>query len=88
MEILNYEKQAAGGFTVAVFTVYLPSANLSLHKVRLNRSKKGNLFVSLPSFGVEQPDGSKKWMPYMEWSQEKGREFNEKVMEALKPFLT
>jgi hypothetical protein len=87
MEILNYEEQPKGSFNISIFTVYLPNAHLSIHKVRLNRSKKGHLFISLPAFGIDQPDGSRKWQPYIEWFQEKGKEFNEKVLEALKPFL-
>lgn len=87
MEIVNYEEQPPGGFCLAIFTVYLPAAQLLIHKVRLNRSKKGHLFIGIPSFAVDQPDGSKKWHPILEWSAEKGKDFNEKVLKALEPFL-
>lgn len=88
MEVLNYQPQLPGKSTIALFSVYIQSFRLTLHKLRLIRTKKGHLLVSLPAYSVDQPDGTKKWLPYIEFSAEKNKEFLEKVFEALKPFVT
>lgn len=85
MEILNYDEQRPGGSTVAIFSVSL--SHLTIHRVRLIKTKKGHMMLGLPSYAVDQPDGSKKWHQYLEWSTEKGIEFEKKVMQALEPFL-
>jgi hypothetical protein len=87
MEILNYDEQPPGGSCLAIFSVYIPPFRLTIHKVRLIRTKKGALILGLPSYAIPQPDGSKKWHSYIEFSAEKAKEFNEKVMEALQTFI-
>ena len=87
MDIENYQEQARGMPTIAIFDLYLPKIHLRIHHMKLIRTKKGHLMLSLPSFSVDNADGTKKWTPYIEWSPEKAKEFNVKVMEALKPFL-
>jgi hypothetical protein len=86
MEILNYDEQPAGGTCLAIFTVYIPAFRLNIHRVKLMASKKGHHYISLPAYSIEQPDGTKKWLPLFEFSAEKHKEFIAKVEEALKPF--
>lgn len=87
MEIQNYDQQPPGGPCLGIFSVYIAPYRMTIHKVRLIRTKKGALILGLPSYAIPQDDGSKKWHSYIEFSAEKAKEFNEKVLEALKPFM-
>jgi|HubBroStandDraft_4_1064222.scaffolds.fasta_scaffold01225_16 hypothetical protein len=73
MEILNFCEHAPGSHTVAIFSVYIPESQLTIHKMRLIRSKKGVLFLTLPSYRSEQTDPTQKpvYLPYFQFSQEK-----------------
>lgn len=89
MEIVNYSQQAAGTSTVAIFSVYLPALQLTIHKFRLIRVKSGKLIIGYPSYRTDQttPMGKAVYSSYLEFSKEKGLEFETKVMQALEPFL-
>jgi hypothetical protein len=87
LEIENYKENSSSASTLAEFSVYIAPYRLRFHRLRLIKTKSGKLIIGLPSYGVDQPDGQKKWHPYIEWSQEKGKEFHAKVMEALTPFM-
>lgn len=90
MEILNYDEQPPGGSSIAVFSVRLPQAGMTFHKIKLIRSKKGNLFLSLPSYGESDPNdpfGKKTYHPYVEMTLDRKTDFQKKVLEALEPFL-
>jgi hypothetical protein len=60
---------------------------MTFKKWRLRQSKKGNYWVQGPSYSVENEKGEKDWLPYIEFSPEKKKDFERKVIEALKPFL-
>lgn len=89
MEILNYDEQPPTGNVVAIFSVRLPAAAMTFHKIKLIRSKKGNLFISLPSYAVDSMSefGKKEYHPYVEMDEERKKEFQNKVLEAIKPFV-
>ena len=87
MEILNFQAQNDGTSCAGTFSVHLPNMKITLHKLRLIKTKSGNMIIGIPSYGVDQGDGKKKWMPYIEFGSDKSKEFNEKVLEALKPFI-
>lgn len=87
MEILNYEEQSPHSPVIGVFSVRLPAAKMIFHRLKLIRSKKGNLFVSFPAFSTNDEFGEKKYTPFIEMDKDKSAEFQTKVLEALKPFL-
>ena len=86
MEILNYDEQSPGGNIVAVFSVRLPPAGITFHKIKVIRAKNGKMFVAMPSFMVEEM-GQKKFFPYVEMTKERKEDFEKKVLEAIQPFL-
>lgn len=87
MEIENYDEQPTGSNIVAIFDVYLSGARLRLRRLKLIRSKAGKLFVSLPSYGVDDGFGKKKFIPYIEFTGERENEFKIKLMQELTPFI-
>ena len=87
MEIENYNELPPGKSVIAEFSVYLPGAKMRIHKMKVLKNKHGGKYVGFPAYGVEQDDGRKKWMPFLEFTEEKAKEFQEKVLEALKPFM-
>ncbi len=87
MQILNYCEQPPTGNIVAIFSVDLPAAGMTFHKLKLIKSKTGKMFISFPSW-MEQDDMEKKsFFPYVEMTNERKIEFEKKVMEALEGFL-
>lgn len=87
MEILNYCESGKQTSTVATFSVYIPAWRLTFHKMRLIRAKNGNMFLGFPSYSTDGLHGNKLWHSYVELSEEKAKEFNNRVLEALKPFV-
>jgi hypothetical protein len=88
MEILNYRTETRGS-VIASFDIYFPKMSLTLRNYRLLRSgKTGGMYISPPAFGKDNgdPSGKKEWIPYIEWSKEKGVELQKQVLELLKPF--
>jgi hypothetical protein len=88
MEILNYE-ECSGGSTLATFSIYWgPQFGMTFHKWKLIQTKSGSLFVAAPSFSKDTDlMGKKEWFPFIEFSKEKGTDFQKKVLELLQPFL-
>jgi hypothetical protein len=87
MEISNYAEQPKGGSIIAIFSVYIPQIPLTIHKVKLVRTKKGSLIVGLPSYAVEQRDGTKKWEPYFEFGENQRKVFSDTVLELIKTYM-
>lgn len=87
MEILNYNEQVPGGHIIAIFDIYWgPQFGMTFKKWKLMNGKKGE-FVAGPSYSVEGDLlGKKDWFPYIEFSREKGPDFQKKVMHLLEPF--
>jgi len=87
MQIENYDEQHKGGSIVAVFDLTIPALGFTCRRWKLIRNKKGGLFVTSPSFSVDDGSGEKTWQKYVEVSESRSREFQKAVLEALKPFL-
>lgn len=83
MQIENYRQQPETSTTEAYFDVYFPNSQCRYRNLRLIRGKKGK-FVAMPCFKVETPEGKPQFLPYVEYSEEKGKEFMRKVYDALK----
>jgi hypothetical protein len=89
IEIENYQDQK-GGNVLGTFDVYMPSAQLRIKRFRLIKTRTGKLIVGYPSFCSKQasePSGRPEFSPYIEFSRERGVQFDQAVLEALKPFL-
>lgn len=82
VEISNFNRMDDGGAVLAEFSVYMPKMFLQLNKVRVIRSKKGDLFVTAPAFKKEED-----WIPYFRWGDAATKAFNLQVMDAVKPLL-
>lgn len=87
MNVENYQEELPGGFIVATFDVYLEGMKLTLRKLKLCVSKKGNHFIGYPNFCVEKVPGDKKWIPYFDFSAEKKKEFENAVWDELMPLI-
>ena len=85
MKIENVEQLSLGGNTVATFSAYFEDMQFTIHKIKLIRTKKGGLIISLPSYysGVNL---QKSWAPYIEFSLEKGKQFYQDAFQQLKEF--
>lgn len=83
MEIENYREELPGQAVIATFDVYLPKMQLNLRNFRLIKSKKGHLFVTPPSFKDKSLDGE-RWIPLIEFSRDKQKEFLNKILGRLK----
>ena len=87
IRIENYRSENQGS-TIAIFDIYLEKLQLTLRNWKLIRTKKGQLFVSAPAFGQPHPTDEfvkKTWIPYVEWSEERNKDFQAKVLEAVRP---
>jgi len=87
MEILNFEHQPSGSFAIATFDIYFgPAWGMTLRKFRLCKSKNGHSFIQSPSYKKGEENGKPIFAPYVDFSQEKGKDFSKNVMDLLKPF--
>jgi hypothetical protein len=85
MEILDYKDAMPGEKHLGEFSIYSKNWGVTFKRWKVRRTAKGHLYVSGPVFGVDQTDGSKKFYPYIEFSNKKA--FEDKVMELLQPFI-
>lgn len=88
MRIENYREQNPASNIIAFFDIYFDKMGMTLHNLKIIRSKKGNTFIAYPSYGVEDEMGQKKFFPYFSFSEERKRDFEAKVYELLSPFRT
>jgi hypothetical protein len=88
VKIENFRESLPGTSIVATFDLYVPALQMTIHQCKVIRSKKGKLFPSLPSYGVSQPDGSKKFCSLITFSLEKQKEFDKSLSEVIAPFIT
>ena len=86
MKILNFQDVIGNPSVVCEFDVYL-DAGITFHRCKLICTKKGAKYVSLPNYCIKSDDGTKKFYPYISFSENKGKEFQTKVMQELEPFL-
>lgn len=87
MEIQNYDEQPATGPVVAIFDFTIPALGFTCRRWKLMRSKKGGLFITSPSFSKEGSNGEKVWSKYVEVSENRSRDFQRAVLDALKPYV-
>lgn len=86
MEVINYFEQSPTGNVVAIFDFTVPALGMVFRNWKLLRGKNGKLFTASPSFSKEI-NGEKKWNALFEVGENRRKEFNKALMEALNPFL-
>lgn len=87
MEILNYQDLIDHPNVIAQFDVYLPALQMTICRLKVIKTKKGHMFINIPSWCEKLDDGTKKFHPYIMFSEEKGKEFQIEVKALLKDFL-
>lgn len=86
IEIQNF-KLVSEGKAEGEFTVVMPKGGMILRKCRVFKKEDGSRWVGLPSFSFDK-DGEKKWCTYFQFRDiNVQKEFLNRVLEALKPFL-
>jgi hypothetical protein len=60
---------------------------MTFKRWKVCRSKKGGYYLASPSYSSEGDNGKKHWHPYIEFSGDKKREFDRKVLDLLKPLV-
>lgn len=84
MDIINYKDVPGNASIVAEFDLYMPTSNMTFHKLKVVRSKKGGIFIGLPTWGEKLEDGTKKYHPYISFSKAKNESFQKAVIDKLK----
>lgn len=87
MQILNYSDVIGKPSVIGEFDLYFVSWEMTLSKLKVMRSKKGHLFVSFPAWCEKFEDGTKKFHPYITFSDKKGADFQKAVKELLRDFI-
>lgn len=88
MKITNYEEQPAGGYCIGIFDVYLENMQLTFRKMKICVNKSGTHFLGYPSIpAADDGTGNKVWIPFYEFSNEKKREFEERLFQELGSFV-
>lgn len=88
MEILNYEKQIGMGACVATFDFTIPALGFTCRRWKVMRGKNGGLYITSPSYSVQNASGEKVWHKYVEVSEKRSKDFQRAIMELLKPWLS
>ena len=90
MQIENYREQNPATKYVALFDIYLPYWQMTLHNWKLWKGKHG-YYTTGPSYCIENPtvEGTmeKKFHPYISFSKEKQKEFQNGLLAALEPHI-
>lgn len=88
MQILNYEQQPAGSYALGIFDIYFgPQWGMTLKRWKVCRSKAGHLYLQGPSYKSGEFEGKPKFSPYIDFNSEKGKEFNQRVLDLIKEFV-
>lgn len=77
MEILNVNNPHQPPI-ICSFSVYIPAIHMTIHNMRLIKTKKGHTMVTYPSYSKEVA-GERQWFKYIELSEEKRKEFEAKI---------
>lgn len=83
MKIQNYQTCLTSQSIAATFDLYFPASGCTYRNFKLIRTKNGSHFAAPPSFAQQQPDGSKKYIPYIEFDGEKNAAFFRKILDTL-----
>lgn len=83
-EILNYKDVMGNPSIIGEFDLYMPTSNMTFHKLKVIRTKKGATFIGLPTWCEKLDDGTKKYHPYISFSQQKSEAFQKMVIDKLK----
>jgi hypothetical protein len=89
MQIENYREQNESVKYLALFDIYLPYWHMTLHNWKLWKGKRG-YYATGPSYCVEkklQHGPEREFHPYISFSKEKGKEFQESILKALEPHI-
>lgn len=88
LEIEDYRPESGGKATIATFTVHVANAKMRIRKCKLLKLKNGHFKIALPSysevpFADRNPHDPVSFKPYIEFSADKGKEFENRTLEAL-----
>ena len=87
MRIENWSYGSQGSSVVAEFSIYYDNIKRADHFVKIIKSKKGNLFVSLPTRKITDEYGQEKYAPIVEIYEDVKRDFSKAVLELAEPLL-
>lgn len=87
MEIFNYQDLIDNPNVIAQFDVYIPALQMTICRFKVIKTNKGQMFINIPSWCEKLQDGTRKFHPYIMFSEEKGKEFQKEVKVLLKNFL-
>jgi hypothetical protein len=85
MEVIEYREAPPGSKYIGEMDVY--HNRTFYRRVRIMLSQKGNYFVNIPSYGMDDGQGGKKWIPYWEFSKEDDISFKKQCLDAARPHL-
>ncbi len=84
MEILNYKDVPGNPSIKGEFDLYMPTSNMTFHKLKVIETKKGATFIGMPTWCEKLDDGTKKYHPYISFSKQKSESFQKAVIDKLK----
>jgi len=87
MEILNYDEQPAGGSIAALFDIYIPAMDITLHRWKAIRDKKNGGFFFGPPSGYKEEQGKKSYPPYVTIGEKRRSDFMKALHDLLRPLL-
>lgn len=84
VEILEFTPGKSPSVAAEV-KVHLPKMHLTLARVKIIKSKAGNMFVAAPAY--KQDQDSEEWCSYFTWGDAANKAFGVEVLEACQPYL-
>ena len=86
MEIKNFQHFSNSNSVLATFDIYLPALKMTIHNVKIVKSKSGKQFYSIPSYPYTTESGEKKYQPVVSFSKEKQTDFYHALKKELQAF--
>lgn len=87
MEIHNWRDAAQGEWHIGEFSIYFDKIDWWQHKVKVSRSKKGGLYLKMPSYSITDPMGKKIWHESSHPGDKRKDDFRKAVMELIEPLI-
>jgi hypothetical protein len=87
MEIHNWHDAPKEDWYIGEFSIYFDKMDWWQHKVKVARSKKGSLYLKMPSYSTTDEMGAKKWHESSHPGEKRRDDFRKQVMELIDPFV-
>lgn len=87
MKVENFREELGIGSVFATFDLYVPALKMTIHNMKIIKTKNGKKFPAMPTYCMTDSNGQKNFLPVISFSPEKKTEFMNSLYDLLKPYV-